>query len=229
VVVSRALADAARAADLKPRRIQVIYNGVDQNAFSIVPRGEARRRLGIADIGPTVGFVGNLKRSKGAVDAVHAYVLARRRIPTLQMLVVGRGDAEHEMREVAKLASPGGAVRFLGAQDHKSIATVMNAADVLILPSYAEGVPNVLLESQACGTPVVASRVGGVPEVVSEPLGRLVEPGNLQGFAEAIASTVAAPPERQLIRASVERFTWSRSANELAGTLLAAAASTARS
>jgi glycosyltransferase involved in cell wall biosynthesis len=110
-------------------------------------------------------------------------------------------------------------VKFVGSIGHSSIAALMNAADVVLLPSYAEGVPNVLLESQACGTPVVASNVGGIPEVTSELSSRLLSPGNVQGFASAIIEFLESPPDRLAIRKGVEPFTWSRSAMMLAALL----------
>ena len=91
----------------------------------------------------------------------------------------------------------------------------MQAADVLCLPSHHEGVPNVILESFACGLPVVASRVGGIPEVLKHDfLGSLAEPGDRDAFVEAIRRQLDAPTDRDAIAAYARVFSWTATAGE---------------
>jgi glycosyltransferase involved in cell wall biosynthesis len=96
----------------------------------------------------------------------------------------------------------------------------MNASDVLCLPSLNEGLPNVALEAMACGLPVVASRVGGVPEIVHEGVnGFLVAPSDPNALAEALRRALATKWDREAIRASVSQFDWDVNARALFGVL----------
>ena len=89
------------------------------------------------------------------------------------------------------------------------LTDVYNAADVLVLASTREGLPNVLLEALACGTPVVATAVWGTPEIVTTPsAGRLVEEQSPEALARAIRDLLADPPARAAVRAHAERFDW---------------------
>jgi len=111
-------------------------------------------------------------------------------------------------------------VFLLGARPHEEIPLWMNACDVLCLPSLSEGLPNVALEAMACGLPVVASRVGGVPEVVRDGVnGFLVPPSDPGALADALRRALATKWDREAIRASVSQFDWSISAKTLVGAL----------
>ena len=100
-------------------------------------------------------------------------------------------------------------VFLLGARPHEEIPLWMNACDVLCLPSLSEGLPNVALEAMACGLPVVASRVGGVPEIVRDGVnGFLVPPSNPGALADALRRALATKWDREAIRASVSQFDW---------------------
>jgi len=98
---------------------------------------------------------------------------------------------------------------------NQQIGDWMNAADVLVLTSLKEGCPNVVLESQACGTPVVASRVGGVPDILDEKRGIMVPPGDAAALAEALRRALAHPWDREAIRRAVENYTWRDNAARL--------------
>jgi glycosyltransferase involved in cell wall biosynthesis len=111
-------------------------------------------------------------------------------------------------------------VFLLGARPHEEIPLWMNACDVLCLPSLSEGLPNVALEAMACGLPVVASRVGGVPEVVRDGVnGFLVPPSNPSALADALRRALATKWDREAIRASVSQFDWDVNARTVLDTL----------
>ena len=111
-------------------------------------------------------------------------------------------------------------VFLLGARPHEEIPLWMNACDLLCLPSLSEGLPNVALEATACGLPVVASRVGGVPEVVRDGVnGFLVAPSDPRALADALRRALAMKWDREVIRSSVSQFDWDDNARAILETL----------
>ena len=118
---------------------------------------------------------------------------------------------------------------FVGAVPHEGIPTWLAACDVLALPSWNEGTPNVVLEALACGRRVVATSVGGIPDVVTSPeLGTLVAPRDIEALARALSDAVATPYEAQTIASKLPTPSWQGSARLLHGSLLAALEARAR-
>lgn len=104
-------------------------------------------------------------------------------------------------------------LRFLG-EKAEEIPIWINACDVLCLPSYREGCPNVVLETLSCGRPVVASGVGAIPELINIHNGRIFSPGNVNGLAEALKESLNKEWSEQAICDSVKRYTWNESAKK---------------
>ncbi len=103
-------------------------------------------------------------------------------------------------------------VRFLGGVAPERMPTLYSAADCLVLASQREGMPNVLLESLACGTPVIATRVGACAEIVSEPVaGRLIDTPDPTAIAAMVLELRHAPPDRDAVAAYARRFAWGAS------------------
>ncbi|HEX7449903.1 MAG TPA: glycosyltransferase [Pirellulales bacterium] len=186
VAVSRDLAQRVVRLGVEPSRIQVVYDGINRSLFQPGCRRDARRRLGLDEQAPLVLFVGNLLPVKG-IDVLLAAGerLAARRV-TFTCLMIGRGPLAAPLRRDAARRGVGDRFRWLGGRPHHELPDWFRAANVFVLPSRSEGVPNVLLEAAACGTPFVASRVGGIPELTQLGPHRLVEPGNAQELADAI-------------------------------------------
>jgi glycosyltransferase involved in cell wall biosynthesis len=159
-------------------RIAVIPNGVDVEKFSRVDPAEARSMLGLPT-GRLVLAVGGLVPIKGfdlLIEAVSG-------LPDISLVLVGNGPAKAALRAQARRAGMESRVRFAGEIAHEQLHLWYSAADVLCLPSRQEGCPNVVLEALSCGTPVVASAVGGLPEIIiSDHLGLLCDgrPGPLR-------------------------------------------------
>jgi len=212
--VSSATADVIRRLSRDRARIEVLPNGVDIERFRIVPREEAREQLGLPLDERMILFVGALKPVKGLSHLIEA--LGRMRHEgNWRLHIIGDGPLRDRLPERIEDAGITDRVRMEGEVLHQQIGDWMNAADVLVLPSLNEGCPNVVLESQACGTPVVASRVGGVPDILDEKRGIMVPPGDAAALAEALRRALAHPWDREAIRRAVENYTWRDNAARL--------------
>lgn len=212
IAVSGSLRDRAEKLGADPNRVTVIHNGVDTSIFHPMDREMARSEVGMGD-GAMVLFVGKLDPVKGGDVLIEALsVIPTERRPTL--LVAGVGPMRKRLVALASRLHVESSVHFVGTLSPKEIALHLNAADVLCLPSRHEGCPNVVLEALACGTPVVASRVGGIPEIVhNRETGILVDPDEPRGLAEALEQAVQREWNRELISRCRPR-TWEDVATE---------------
>jgi len=222
VVVSAALRQQLELLGTSRDKIKVVYNGVNTAAFSPQDRAACRAQLGLPEAGRLALFAGNLKADKGAVDAVHAICRLNADGVPARLVIVGDGAAATEMRRVVEQCGAQDLLLWQGRRPHRELATFMNAVDVLVLPSHAEGVPNVVLEALACGTPVVATAVGGIPEVLYEAAGALVPARDITALAHAMGEVFNRPFDRAAIRAQVAHLSWPGSAAQLADVLRSA-------
>ncbi len=208
LAVSAALKQDMVRLGMPADKIKVHYTGVDLDRFKPRDRASAKAALGIE--GPLIATVGALIERKGQRLAIEALA----RLGDATLLLVGDGpDRKALERHAARLGiTP--RVRFLGARPHGEIAALIAAADVLVAPSRSEGLANVWVEAMACGTPVVASTVGGAAEAIGGAGGRLV---GLE--AEAIAGAVRAlldnPPDPQQVRDAARKFSWDTNSRDL--------------
>jgi teichuronic acid biosynthesis glycosyltransferase TuaC len=194
---------------LQPRRPPtVLQNGIDLDAFVPGDRAVARRRLELPAEAPIVLYVGRLDAAKGLLVLCDALA----RVPAVQCVVAGSGPLEAALR--ARTAQPDlrGRVRVVGEVAHGDVPLWMAASDVVVLPSAAEGCPNVLREALACGRPVIATPVGDVPRLVTPDVGQLVPTGDADALADAIALAVRTPRDPARLRARVADMTWARNA-----------------
>ncbi|MFZ0693740.1 MAG: glycosyltransferase family 4 protein [Alphaproteobacteria bacterium] len=203
IAVSQALKDGLTALGVPPAHIRVLRNGVDLSIFRPKDRAVARERLGVG--GPMLLSVGNLVELKG-----HDLVIdSLRSLPQYSLLICGEGPGRLELERLAKQFGVSGRVRFLGRIPHEQLAEIYSAADALVLASSREGWPNVLLEAMACGTPVIASEMGGIPEVVTRPeAGVLMAERTAGGVAAAVKQLFQSLPDRAVTRRYAERFSW---------------------
>jgi teichuronic acid biosynthesis glycosyltransferase TuaC len=214
IAVSEELAARCRDLGVAPARLRVVKNGVDGERFSPGDRDAARRQLQIPLDLKLVLSVGNLVPVKGfdiLTDAIDSLVAS---VPGLRAVVIGRGPMRAALEATARRrAVP---IAFVGAKPHDELPLWYRAADLVVLPSRAEGIPNVLLEASSCGRPWVASHVGGVPEIAGE--NQLVPAGDAVKFAEAIRRALLTPTPDG-IRALPRVPSWIDSARELADAL----------
>lgn len=172
-----------------PARIRVIPNGCDAAIFHPRDRAAARAVLGIPHDARLVVYVGRLVPEKGLRELADAAQAMAAGDPGLHLALVGEGPMRTELE--TRLVPLGTHVRFAGAQGPQTVAQWMAAADVVTLPSYSEGHPNVLVEALACGRPVVATPVGGIPEVVDDTCGLLVPVRDAAALADGLRQALA--------------------------------------
>jgi teichuronic acid biosynthesis glycosyltransferase TuaC len=217
VAVSRALADEVIALGVPRERVAIVMNGVDSALFHPRDRAQARSDLGLPG-GPMALYVGNLKSEKGVADLAMAWQAVAHELPDARLAIVGGGPE----RAALEAALPPRATLH-GPQPLSTIPTWLAACDVLVLPSHIEGTPNVVLEAFACGRRVVASAVGGVPDLVTSPeLGVLVPPRAPDALAAALTQALRTPyaPEEVAVRGAPG--SWDASADALHAVLAAA-------
>jgi teichuronic acid biosynthesis glycosyltransferase TuaC len=226
VAVSAPLRDAAIELGAPCNRVDIVPNGIDRVRFHPQDRGAARRALGLPLDGAIVLYVGNIERHKGSLDLVRAFAALRKRRKNVSLVMVGDGAGRGDCQEVA--ADLDVDVSFVGTKPHDEIPQWIAACDVFTLPSWNEGTPNVVLEALACGRRVVATRVGGTPDVIkSETLGVLVPPGDPPALAIAIEDALSRTYDAAVVSAALDAPDWRVSAQHLHDSLTIACESSA--
>lgn len=209
-----------------PRRLEIVPLGVETAFFSPGDRAQARRAAGLPRGVPLLACVGRIQPLKGFDVAIRALGLLEERVPDAHLVIIGgpsgkAGDAEEErLRTLVQAFGLKGRVHLLPPQPHELLSTFYRAADVVLVPSRSESFGLVALEAGACGTPVVASAVGGLTTLVDDGVtGFLVETRDAAAFADAAASILNDP----LLAASMgdaaarraARYTWPATAGRL--------------
>jgi glycosyltransferase involved in cell wall biosynthesis len=203
VTVSQALKDRLAALGVEHERIHVLRNGVDLELFH--PNDQERLRAELDLRRPTLLSVGNLLAFKGHGLVIEALSL----LPQCELVIAGEGPDRAAFEALARQRGVSERVRFVGSLDQQDLRRYYCAADALVLASSREGWPNVLLEAMACGTPVIATAVGGVPEIVtSTEAGVVVEERSAPALARAVRELSVRPRERAATRRFAEQFGW---------------------
>ncbi|WP_428261898.1 glycosyltransferase family 4 protein [Haliangium sp.] len=223
VAVSRALGRRVTELGVAPDRVAVVYNGVDPELFHLRDRAAARTALGLPADDRIILYAGNLLETKGVHDLVAAFEDTVRRVPDARLVLVGDGPARAHCEEVARRVGP--RLQLAGGQPLESMGSWIAACDVLTLPSWNEGTPNVILEAFACGRRVVATDVGGIPDLIdSELVGEMVPVRDRAALAAALARAAVRPYQPEQIAAAGARGDWPTSAAHLYEVLRAAVA-----
>jgi teichuronic acid biosynthesis glycosyltransferase TuaC len=222
VAVSRALADEVAALGVPRERIAIVMNGVDGELFFPRDRAAARRELGVSGDASLALYVGNLKPEKGVRELMRAWPAVARQLPGATLAMVGGGPLGDEL--AAQLARESEtSIRLVGAQPLNRIPVWMAAADIVVLPSHVEGTPNVVLEALASGRRVVASAVGGVPDLITTPaLGTLVPSRDVEALAGALLVALRTSYDPDEVARLGARGGWAASAAALHDVLHAA-------
>ncbi|MGH8863062.1 MAG: glycosyltransferase, partial [Burkholderiales bacterium] len=186
LVVSRDLQRIAVERDgARPDRITVIANGCDSNLFQLRDRRAARIDLGVTPETRLLLYVGRLVPEKGLRELLAAMSILRGHGGTIRLAIIGDGPMRAELAQAigdTRLDD----LQLLGVRDPRAVADWMAAANAVVLPSYSEGYPNVLVEALACGRPFVATPVGGVVEIADQTCSILVPPRDPEALARGI-------------------------------------------
>lgn len=222
VAVSRALADAVIELGADRARVAVVMNGVDGELFHPRDRAAARAALELP-AGPLIVYVGNLKEDKGVLDLADAFVALAKQRDDVRLVMIGDGPARSRLEAIA--ARVPGRLVLAGAQPFAQVPAWMAAADVIALASWAEGTPNAVLEALASGRRVVATAVGGVPDLITSPeVGTLVPARDPAALTAALAAAIDQPYDPAQVAAVGARGGWAASAAALRDVLAAAIA-----
>ena len=203
VAVSRGLKQRLANLGIAEERVHVLRNGVDPALFRPTDRDAARQALGLTR--PTLLAVGNLVRLKSHRMMVEALV----GLPAVDLVIVGEGPERAAIEALARQRQVADRVRLLGHVPQDRLPDIYSAADLLLLVSTHEGWPNVLLESMACGTPVIASDVDAIADIVAVPeAGRILTGPTPERLAATAREFLGALPARAATRAYAEGFDW---------------------
>ncbi|MEO2030452.1 MAG: glycosyltransferase [Planctomycetaceae bacterium] len=222
IALSEEIAEAFERQGAPTNRITVIPNGVDIEKFRPIPKREARLRLDLPPDRPIIVSVGNRQERKGFHLLVDAIPKIQQAHPDMLLVIAGgaapygndytpeiqRRIAEHGLQDH---------VRLLGGVAHEDLLYCYSAADVFALLSSREGSPNVLMEALACGTPAVATPVGGIPQTLAEPhLGIVLQERSVAAAADGLITALGRDWDTVAIRRTMESRSWQQTAESVA-------------
>jgi glycosyltransferase involved in cell wall biosynthesis len=201
--VSQALAKELCAIGVSNEKVHVIYNGVDHDRFGPdYPSNKAEAYL---------LYIGNLKHDKGVLELIDGFSQITSQFPNLHLVFAGSGAMMSTLTTFAQTHHIENKITFLGNVAHHELPAWLSNAKALCLPSYNEGVPNVVLESMAAGTPILATCVGGIPEVVDEYIcGKLIPPKDAKAVASGLKELLNNHWSRKKIKQHALQFTWQK-------------------
>lgn len=203
--VCKALMDTLGDLGADRHKLHTLRNGVELEKFTPEDVLRARQRLGLHPSGRYLLSVGHLIERKGH----HIAIDAMPHLPDVKLLIVGGGSDLTALQDRARTLGVADRVQFAGVVPHDELKWWYSAADAMALCSSREGWANVLLESMACGTPVLATSIWGTPEVVSAPeAGRLMRERTGESLVQAWKDLMQSKPARSATRAHAERFDW---------------------
>jgi glycosyltransferase involved in cell wall biosynthesis len=213
LTVSEELRRRAIGMGVPPDRVTTVLNGIDTSRFHLGDRAAARRELDLASDWELVLFVGSMLPSKGLAEFMDAMISLSASRPHLRVALIGEGSYIHTIRQQAAVAGLSDRFLFLGGVPSTRVATWMTACDLFCLPSHSEGCPNAVIEALASGRPVVATSVGGIPELVNEECGILVPVKDPVKLREAVDLALCRPWDQNRI-ARHSRRGWEDAARE---------------
>lgn len=215
---SQALVTTMERLGVDPGKLRLIRNGVNTDTFSRADEAAVqslRRQLGLRSERKYLVFVGRLHPVKGLMYLLEALSLLHSRGNlNFDTILIGDGELRPELERAVAARGLVEQVRFVGEVAHARVREWLQAGDAFCLPSLMEGMPNVVLEAQACGLPVVASRVGGLPDIVGPQAGILVEPAKPADLADALERVFRTMWDRGEIARAAGLHGWDAAASQ---------------
>lgn len=224
VAVSRSLKENIIELGIQDDKVVFVPNGVDTAIFMPMNQLDCRNKLNLSADQKIILFVGSLEEVKGVMYLIDAFKkLTSTSDMDVHLFMVGIGSLGTEIRTRINELSLQDKVTLVGEVAHQNLPLWMNAGDLLCLPSIREGMPNVVLEALGCRKPVVASRIGGIPDMItSEDLGRLVEPCNAEALKDAFLEVLGREKTEYLRTEDIPVSSWQEQARLLYNELAAA-------
>ena len=200
--VSQDLANKMVKLGIAKDKISVIYNGVDHEKFNQIHAPFNNKDYLL--------FIGNLKQDKGVMELLNGFAKISNLHPKIELIYAGNGPMLHSLQDKANELEIASKVRFLGNISHNEVPQWLHNCTALALPSYHEGVPNVLLEAMSCGKPIIATRVGGIPEIINQNIcGELIDTKSSQAVSDAINNILENTWDKEKIQQHSQQFSWS--------------------
>jgi glycosyltransferase involved in cell wall biosynthesis len=214
VTKSEHLRERALDMGINVSKVRTIRNGCNPNVFHLRDRSDARAQLGVERNAELVLFVGRLDPAKGIEELLEAFASLASRRPNLRLAFVGDGPGGEHLRSKSRHLALGDRIILNGPCSSEGVADWLSAANVLALPSYNEGYPNVVIEALSCGRPVIATNVGGILELVNDESGILIAPRDSRRLADAIEKAMDRRWDEHSISEQFRRG-WDEAADEL--------------
>ncbi len=223
ICVSQSLAKVALKLDAEPAKLKIIPNGINTDVFYPRNRSQARAQLGIAEDAIVILSVGGLVKRKGFHRVIRHLLKLRTDFKNIQFLIVGggsvEGDNSDELHAMVKELKLEDSVQFEGLQPPEMLPYYYSASDLFVLATSNEGWPNVIVESLACGTPVVATDVGGVKEIIAHDyLGYTVPFDDRLALYNGMKMALAQDWDKKRIAQYAHNRSWSNVADEVLAT-----------
>ncbi|MFC1614273.1 glycosyltransferase [Gemmatimonadota bacterium] len=222
IAVSRDLGKKVNKLGVEEKRIHWVPNGIDKELFFPGDKIRERIGLGLNENDKIILYVGNLIETKGLGDLIKALEIIQTGddpLPKFKLLLVGPGTGyKKTMEQMISECGLEERVVFLGPRPHEDIPALMRAADVFCLPSWREGWPCSVVEAMACGVPVVATEVGGIPELVNDKEAGILCPAKEPaGLARALQKALTRKWDSNRICAAAEPYTYDKLALKIDG------------
>jgi teichuronic acid biosynthesis glycosyltransferase TuaC len=214
VTKSEHLRQRALDMGISAAKVRTIRNGCNPSVFHLRDRSAARAQLGVDSNAELVLFVGRLDTAKGIEELLEAFASLAERRPNLRLAFVGDGPGGEHLRSKARHLALADRIILNGPSSSQGVAAWLAAANVLALPSYNEGYPNVVIEALSCGRPVIATNVGGILELVNDESGILIAPRDSRALAGAIEKAMDRRWDEHSISEQFRRG-WDEAADEL--------------
>jgi glycosyltransferase involved in cell wall biosynthesis len=209
ITVSKPNAGKLLSLGVPQSKIHIIPNGYDKKLFKPIPLGEARKGLGLPTSKKVILTVGSLVDVKGHAYLIHAMQTVLRKQSNVVLVIIGSGPSEKVLKKQAKNLGLNDNVLFTEMKKHEEIPIWMNACDLFVLPSLNEGFPTVIPEALACGKPIVATNVGGIPEIITkQDVGILVNPRSPRELSSAILDALEKKWNSKAILSYANRYSW---------------------